>query len=198
MGILNRTNIFLFFLIFFLLIWARVDANNNKSLPIQNIHTATLSPTPTLIVPALPQQLIIPKLNINVPVEAVSVDLEGKMTLPQNWGIVGWDSLGVKPGEKGNAAIAGHFDTYEELPAIFYNLKSLEIGDQIHIVDKNNKQYNFIVTDKQIYPYDQAPINKIFGKADNKNLNLITCDGWFNQLTQNYSHRLVIFSKLIE
>ena len=83
-------------------------------------------------------------------------------------------------------------------PAVFYNLYNLEIGNQIQIIDVNNNQYNFYIYDKQVYPYDQSPVEQIFGQSTDKNLNLITCSGWFNQSTRNYSHRLIVFSRLVE
>jgi sortase (surface protein transpeptidase) len=162
-------------------------------------NSLTEIPTPTLAVrPDIPMQLIIPKLNINTEIEQVGYDQEGKVDTPISFANVGWFSLGVRPGEKGNAVIDGHFDTFTGSPAVFYNLSSLNIGDEIEVIDSQKQIYTFSVVDKKEFPHDQFPLTQVFGKNNGKMLNLITCEGTWDYISRNYSNRLVIFSKLIE
>lgn len=199
---MSRLNIFLLLILAGLLIFAQTDSaleeksiNSDPAPTITSTPTVTPTPTPTI---ARPASVSIPKIEITAPIEPVGTDENGKMLLPQDIKVVGWYSKGFKPGEQGNAVIAGHLDSATGEGAIFYNLKIVEPGDEIIINDETGKAYTFTVTDKVIYPYDQVPIDKVFGKSSQKRLNLITCTGIWNPLEKNYSHRTVIFSQLLE
>ncbi len=156
------------------------------------------SPSPVKIVPSLPVRLEIPKLGINTTIESVGLDIDGKMGVPASIETVGWFNLGSKPGEQGNAVIDGHLDTITGAPAVFYNLNLLEIGDLITVTDDKNQKFVFRVTDKKIYKYDLFPVEEIFGEHLKPQLNLITCEGYFDNYIQNYTHRTVVFSELIQ
>ncbi len=52
------------------------------------------------------------------------------MGVPDNGHDVAWFKLGARPGEEGNAVIAGHVDD-QKGPAIFYHLDKLTKGDEI-------------------------------------------------------------------
>lgn len=145
-----------------------------------------------------PVKLSIPKLHIDTTIEEVQNDQTGAMDVPKKAGNVGWYSLGIMPGAKGNAVIAGHLDTPTGAPAVFYTLSDLEIGDEINVIDENNNTLTFVVEKKEAYPTDNFPIQTVFGGSPDNMLNLITCDGTFNKARKLYSQRLVVFSKLKE
>ena len=159
------------------------------------IITPTSPPTPT---PPFPVRFMVAKLGIDTAIEPVGNDNTGTMLLPQEADKVGWYFSGYKPGEKGNAVIGGHLDLATGAPAIFYSLKELTIGDTIEVTDEFNVQRIFKVTQIQSYAYDEMPMQSIFGNSDTIHLNLITCDGFFDQTKQIYSRRLVIYSDLVK
>jgi sortase A len=148
-----------------------------------------------LIEVASPETLEIPKLGIKAKVESVGLDPTRKMDVPKTPEGVGWYNLGPKPGEVGNAVIDGHLDS-ETGPAVFYGLSSLQPGDQIKVIDSSKQSFTFTVTGNITYQFDQVPLDQIFGSANTVNLNLITCGGFFNHTTRNYSSRVVIYSTL--
>lgn len=153
------------------------------------------SPSPT---PAPPIQLEIPKINVIAQIKPVGLDPGGKMGVPENANEVGWYNLGAKPGEKGNAVLDGHLDTVTGAPAIFYDLTKLEMGDFVYLTDESGKKYTYVVKNKASYLYNQFPIDEIFGFSDNQNLNLITCEGYFDNRSQNYSHRTVVYTEIVQ
>jgi sortase A len=159
---------------------------------VENIETST----PEVVV-GNPIFFSIPKIGVNASFEYVGVDQNGRMQDPEDADKVGWFRLGVKPGSKGNAVIAGHLDKASGAPAIFYNLSSLQAGDEVIVTDEKNNQFRYKVSEKVIYPFDEVPLEHIFGTTDKTRLNLITCDGVFNHNTKNYSHRMVIYSELV-
>ncbi len=162
---------------------------------VRVIHSPTPIPTSETVF-YRPVTLRIPKLNIETHVEEVGQDKKGNMDVPKKAENVGWYSLGVMPGQKGNAVIAGHLDTQTGAPAVFYKLSTLEPGDTIEVVDIYNNTLVFTVQKKEAYPTDDFPLQTVFGESSAPMLNLITCDGTFNQSRKLYSQRLVIFSKL--
>lgn len=197
--------IVLLFLISTPIFFFLIKANSKPTSSLQNLTRASASSS--LVSPinspnslqnkvAVPQTFSIPKLRINAQVEAVGMDPQGRMDVPEKNQDVAWYKLGSKPGEKGSAVIAGHLDTVTGAPAVFYYLSKLTPGDEILVADENNKQYKFKVTNTKIYDYNDMPLNEIFASFDKGRLNLITCNGTFDRSSKNYSKRMVVFSEL--
>lgn len=157
----------------------------------------TATPTPEIQY-AKPVRIIIPKLNVDALIEDVAQDQAGAMDVPKDFNNVGWYSLGVKPGEKGNAVLAGHLDTPTGSEAVFYGLSTLKPGDTIQVKDENNNEQTFIVRNQETYETKEFPLEKVFGTNDKKYLNLITCEGTFDQAEKLYSERLVVYAELQE
>jgi len=145
-----------------------------------------------------PTRLIIPKLDIDAENQHLGVTKSGNMAAPNNFTDVGWYKYGTVPGNKGSAVIAGHVDNALGMPAIFYELKDLELGDDIYVVSANGKKLHYKVVDEEIYPYDDAPLERIFNANDASYLNLITCQGEWVPEAKSAANRLVIYAKLVE
>lgn len=173
--------------------------SQNKTLPITTIsHKVQVIENKKEVNVGLPSELSIPKLGINTSIESVGMDTEGKMDVPKNDDDVAWYNLGYKPGDKGSAVIAGHYDKVTGAPAVFYNISNLTSGDTIVVTDYQDKEYTFMVTHTETYPFDALPLQAIFNTQGTSTLNLITCEGKFNQTSSNYSHRTVVYSKLVQ
>lgn len=143
----------------------------------------------------VPTFLEIPKLNLKAAVENVGILPNGAMDTPKKDRNVGWLSVGTKPGNPGNAVMAGHVDN-QRGAAVFYSLKRLQIGDEIFVRSKAGDLRTFVVRDKQVYRATKAPIDKIFGETNRVRLNLITCTGYFDRKLRTHLDRLVIYSEL--
>lgn len=156
------------------------------------------SPTP-LPTPGLePATLLIPKLKIQAAIEHVGLTETNNMEVPKNTANVAWYMYGKKPGETGNSVIAGHFDTPSGRPAIFYHLRSLEVGDEIEVISENALRNTFVVTEKATIPYDTFPSEEVFKTRDGNNLNLITCGGIWDTKKHTYTDRIVVYTRLKE
>jgi sortase (surface protein transpeptidase) len=143
-----------------------------------------------------PQTLIIPSLGLQAYVENVAKTPNGAMDVPSRSEDVAWYRLGPRPGEPGNAVIAGHLDT-DKGPAIFEKLHTLVPGDAIEVRDDAGITRHFRVTRTVTYDLDTAPITEIFGKADGIYLNLITCGGKWNEQRKRYEERVVVYTEVI-
>ncbi|MDB4978456.1 MAG: hypothetical protein JWM56_642 [Candidatus Peribacteria bacterium] len=143
-----------------------------------------------------PNRLRIPSIQLSTLTERISLLPDGKLDVPVNPLQLGWYSLGVKPGEQGNAVIDGHKDTAAG-PAAFWNLKNVQAGDTIYVTDANGTERSFAVRATAVYDVDNAPMEQIFGKADGAHLNLITCAGVWSKKWNHYDKRLIIYSDLV-
>ncbi|UOR13458.1 class F sortase [Halobacillus amylolyticus] len=143
-----------------------------------------------------PVSIAIPAINIEAPVENVGHLENGEMGVPSNIHTIGWYKHGAKPGESGNAVMAGHVDG-KAGPGAFYFLKKLEKDDRIFVTGKDGRKLEFRVTSKQSYDPAHAPLEVIFGYTSNNQLNLITCTGAFNYETGSYVDRLVVYTELV-
>ncbi|EMF45539.1 peptidase C60 sortase A and B [Planococcus halocryophilus Or1] len=150
--------------------------------------------TPLGITPAL---IEIPAIDAGAKVIQVGQTADGNMEAPEDIHTIGWYNLGAKPGDNGNAVLAGHVDGLTG-PGTFYNLKELEPDDKIHIMGTDGTELTFKVVDKQSYPPEDAPLNEIFGAGPKPQLNLITCTGTFNTEIGHYDERLVVYTELVE
>lgn len=154
-------------------------------------------PTPLLPLAGLtPQRIRIPNLGINAFVEHVGLDRENRMDVPRNIWNVAWYKLGAKPGERGNSAIAGHVDG-PNTQAIFWELRKAQPGMRIYVQGDRGEEKVFEVYEVATYPFEQAPLERIFGGSDDAHLNLITCTGNFNNRTLNYDQRFVAYTRLV-
>ena len=144
----------------------------------------------------VPQSLAIEKLGVEATVESVGMDEKGRMDVPKGVMNVAWYNLGAKPGDNGSAVLAGHLDTPQGKPAVFYSLGTLKKGDEIKVTNSKGKKLIYVVEKIATYDTDKFPLVEVFADASGKRLNLITCNGTWDKNNKNYLKRLVVYSTL--
>lgn len=142
-------------------------------------------------------RILIPKIAVEADIVPVGLEPDGKMTSPSKPFELGWYEFGAKPGEPGNAVLAGHFDGPDGSPAIFAQLHQIAFGDVIEYTTATGT-HTYKVIKQDSYTLEEAPMEEIFGKSDRKLLRLITCDGSWSMRDETYSHRLVVTAQLVE
>ncbi|WP_226683196.1 class F sortase [Sutcliffiella horikoshii] len=142
-----------------------------------------------------PHRIEIPSIGVDALVEQVGVIENGQMGVPESFETVGWYNEGPMPGERGNSVISGHVDSRNG-PAVFFDLKNLEAGDEIIVSSADGESLTYVVDRIETYPENESPVEAIFDYSFQSNLNLITCTGTFNRESRNYSDRLVVYSSL--
>ena len=151
-------------------IMAYVSPGNAPASEIEAID-----PTITQVVSADPR-LIIPKLNIDVPVH-FGVPLDDVMSAMNN-GVAHYRIAGASayPGEIGNMVITGHSagDIYSSDPYkyIFSGLERLEDGDLIY-VNYNSVRYTYKVIKKEVV--EPTDVAALVVQTDRPLLTLVTC-----------------------
>lgn len=142
----------------------------------------------------LPKYLRIPKINLDSEIEYVGLSPNGEMATPKNIANVGWYEPGIRPGETGSAVIAGHYGWEKGKASAFDELHKLRVGDKIYVEDDSGNVITFVVQENRRYnPEDDA--GEVFNSKDGKaHLNLISCEGDWDEASQLYSKRLVVFT----
>jgi sortase A len=163
---------------------------NDYKLPVTTIATSSIAVTD-------PLTLRIPVLQVKANIQQVGITAKGNMGIPDNYTDAGWLKTGAKPGQIGNAVMAGHLDTHWFNAGVFRHLKDLKPGDDIYVDTADGSTKHFKVVASKVYDEEGESLAEIFGPANSANLNLITCDGVWNQFVKRYNQRLVVFTQLV-
>jgi sortase A len=140
-----------------------------------------------------PARLIMPSIMLDTSVIEVGVTANGEMDVPDgSTKNVGWYRYGTIPGDSGSAVMDAH------VYAAFKKLRNVKIDDDIYVVNMKGEKLHFRVTDSRVYEYDKLPLEHIFANPDGRHLNFITCARKFIPSLNTYSHRLVVYTELVE
>lgn len=168
-------------------IMAYISPGDSPASEIESVNptiTATVSPDP---------KLLIPKLNIDVPVH-FGISLSEVMPAMNN-GVAHYRIPGASafPGEIGNLVITGHSagDIYSsnQYKYIFSGLERLEIGDLIY-VNYNSTRYTYRVTSQEVV--EPTNVQALVIDTDKPILTLITCTPLGTS-----KYRLLVFAEQI-
>lgn len=164
---------------------------------LNNLAPATTTLQRVVPPDEMPARLVIPKLEIDTDIQYVGVTAEGNMGVPNNFRDVAWYKYGPVPGERGSAVVAGHVDNGLSLAGVFKHLGDLEPGDDVYVERKNGERIHFVVVEREIYHYQEVPLDKLFERTDGTYLNLVTCDGSWIKDERTYDERLVVYTRLV-
>jgi sortase A len=142
-----------------------------------NPQNIVIDPSTDIVVSSDPR-LIIPKINVDVPViYDVGTDYDSQMKAMEN-GVAHFPIPGANshPGEIGNTALAGHSsnDLFDggDYKFIFAQLEKLVPGDTIY-AHYNSKRYTYVVTRTETVK--PSEVNKLVYPTNKPVMTLITC-----------------------
>lgn len=143
----------------------------------------------------MPVNLKIPKINVDANVESVGLTPGGAVGVPKNPANAAWFNPGSRPGDTGSAVITGHYGRWKNgQDSVFDNLYKLRPGDKLYVADEKGTTTTFVVRESRGYN-SNAIVPEVFASSDGKaHLNLITCEGVWNEKAKQYSKRLVVFA----
>jgi len=161
----------------------------------QTISLPTNQVVKNEVVLGIPARLKIPKIKVDIALEQVGLTSQGAVDVPKGHSNGAWFNLGPRPGNIGSAVIVGHYGYWKNgTPTVFNNLSKLRKGDKLYIKDEKGIMITFVVRELRTYsPSDNTP--EVFESNDGQaHLNLVTCGGVWNNVSKNYSKRLVVFT----
>lgn len=168
---------------------------SNDSPRVVSAPQPTNTTTHNIIVrPGLPVRLKIPKINVNAAIEYVDLTPQGEMGAPKDLSKVAWFNLGPRPGERGDSVIDGHFGWVKNTVVVFNDLDKLQKGDKIYVQDDKGASFTFVVQMLRSYGKTEDTSSVFISNDKKAHLNLITCEGVWNETQKTYSGRLVVFS----
>ena len=144
-----------------------------------------------------PARLVIPALRVNANIQSTTITKRGTMGTPTNFTDVAWYEYGVAPGSQGEAIIDGHVDNGLGLAGVFKNLKNIENGADIFIVEQDGTKLHFEVTSITYYNYKNVPMQKFLTANGTPKLAFITCEGNWISGEKTYDQRLVVETSLV-
>lgn len=185
------TILVLFLAIIFYQVWENSTQKDSSTL-VKN--TTIIQPKNKNVSFGLPMRLRIPSININANIEQVGVTSQGTMDIPKGPDDVAWFNFGPRPGESGSSVLAGHYGWKNGTAAVFDNLHKLHKGDKLYLEDKNGVIITFIVKKNKKYNA-KGDASDVFSSSDGgAHLNLVTCDGAWDNVKHSRPYRLVVFA----
>jgi len=143
----------------------------------------------------VPSRIRIAAIGVDAPVAGVGLLPDGSMGVPNNLWIGAWLSSSARPGQAGNAVIAGHRGIGS--PGLFGHLETVRPGDRIRVSDASNGELVYLVTRVALLDMSADSQMQVFAPATEPQLVLVTCFGQYSRTTLTYDHRLVVFSRLL-
>ncbi len=142
-----------------------------------------------------PVSITIPAVGVEARVVPVGLRPDRSMEVP---GVdqAGWYELGPRPGEAGPAVIVGHVDSRSG-PAVFFRLGQLRRGDRIVVGQAGGGSQSFLVERIERPAQEALPVERIWNRANQPLLRLITCGGSFDRSTGHYRDNIIVYAKAI-
>ena len=142
-----------------------------------------------------PVTIRIPSIEVEAPIIPLGLEDDGSIEVPEGTEETGWWLGGPEPGEPGPAVILGHVDSREG-PAVFFYLRYLEAGDEIHIDREDGTTVTYVVESSERHDKDAFPTDAVYGPTEQPTLRLVTCGGDFDFDVRTYEENLVVFASL--
>ncbi len=141
-----------------------------------------------------PVRLEIPKIGVNTNLERVGLTPKGEVDVPKGTTRAAWFDDWPWPGQNGSAIIVGHYGWVDGKPAVFNKLHTLQKGDKLYVEDNKGVLISFVVRYSQRYDPESDALDVFKPNDGLAHLNLITCEGEWNETQDSYSNRLVVFT----
>ncbi|MFL6044815.1 MAG: class F sortase [Propionibacteriaceae bacterium] len=144
--------------------------------------------------PGQPRMLTIPRLDLKMPITAVTVDDNGAMAVPARPTEIGWYAYGPRPGStRGSAVLGGHVDSREYGIGPLVGLKQLRRGDEI-IIRTTTGAERFRVTTVRLISKQSLDLRNVFKREGEPLLQILTCGGTYRR-SGGYQANVVVTAR---
>jgi sortase (surface protein transpeptidase) len=162
--------------------------------PAEGIEADSFQPIRDYEQVALPVRLRIPALRVDTGLLRLGRVEDGTIAVPDSNELAGWYEEGPRPGQPGPAVILGHVDS-KEGPAVFYALRRLPIGSDIHADRADGSTVTFRVTGRSQVPKTNFPSDLVYGATLEPSLRLVTCGGEFDRHAGSYLDNVIVYAE---
>jgi Sortase domain len=183
-----------------LLGWPRAHPRPPAPLPSPAATgQATVLPGPPASSPqavprTVPARLVIPAIGLSAAVVPEGLDSSGALEVPPltAGNLAGWWAGGAAPGQDGPAVIAGHVDSAQAGPLVFWRLRLLKPGD---IAETEPGGLRFVVTKVAEVGKLAFPTLAVYGPTPGPELRLVTCGGSFDAASGHYADNVIVYAR---
>jgi LPXTG-site transpeptidase (sortase) family protein len=144
---------------------------------------------------SVPARLDVPSVGIHTDLVRLGLNPDGTLEVPSEPLLAGWYTGSPTSGERGPSVIAGHVDSVETGPAVFYRLGQVQPGDRIEVTREDGIVAHFTATAVRAYAKSDFPTQTVYGNTSRATLRLITCGDW-NDESRSYDGNVVVFAQL--
>ena len=159
-------------------------------VPVQDAALGAQPPAPA--VPA-PTRLSVPDLGIDMPVDAVGVEDDGSMEIPEDAGRAGWYRFGPAPATpEGATVVAAHVDSWSTGIGPFSRLRDVRPGARVEVTTADGTVHAYVVREVAQIPKQDAPVEQWFDRTGAPRLVLVTCGGAFDREVGHYADNVAV------
>lgn len=150
--------------------------------------------------PQVPIRIIIPDIGVDAPVVALELNQDLTLPVPRTSYEVAWYTYSARAGQADNLVMSGHLN-WDGQPGVFARLRELRGYQQVILVGADGRRFVYEVAECDnpycaLHPADD-PADDVLGPSRFSHLTLITCEGRFDRITRNYSHRRIVRARLV-
>lgn len=145
-----------------------------------------------------PIRLVAADLGIDVHVEPVGLDAEGRMALPEDLSpsVAAWYSYGAAPGDPaGSAVIAAHVDSLVYDIGPFSRLADAPGGTEFDVTSADGTVRRFALESIDLVLKGTADWSTVFRRDGSPVLTLVTCGGEFDWSARRYLSTVIVTAR---
>lgn len=140
-----------------------------------------------------PVRVVVPDLDLDMPVDAVGVEDDGTMEIPEDAGRAGWYRFGPAPATPAGATVvAAHVDSWTTGVGPFSRLRELAPGARVEVTTADGAVHVYAVREVVQVPKSDAPVEQWFDRSGTPRIVLVTCGGTFDRDVGHYEDNVAV------
>ena len=172
----------------------RIRGDAQRAHPVSVAWTWATQPRAKSPEPGQPSMLAIPRLDLKMPITAVTVDEKGALAVPARPAEIGWYAYGPRPGSaRGAAVLGGHVDSREYGVGPLVGLKQLRRGDDI-IIRTSTSTEGYRVSTVRLISKQDLDLRDVFKREGEPLLRILTCGGTYRR-SGGYQANVVVTAR---
>ncbi|MBF0689442.1 MAG: class F sortase [Cellulomonas sp.] len=140
-----------------------------------------------------PVRLVVPDLGLDMPIDAVGVEQDGTMEIPQDADRAGWYRYGPAPASpEGATVVAAHVDSWTTGIGPFSRLRDVPVGARVEVTTSDGVVHAYAVREVTQVPKSDAPVEQWFDRVGAPRIVLVTCGGAFDREVGHYADNVAV------
>ncbi|MFC4336641.1 class F sortase [Salininema proteolyticum] len=175
-----------------------IDRPRDQAMSQEELEEHVAKGKDLTLPPSTPKRIAIDSIGVDAEVGRVGLDRHGNIGAPPLFrsNQTAWFNKSSYPGAEGISVVVGHVDSERRGPAVFYDLRHLDVGDTVSVDRRDGTEASFTVTEIASYPKESFPYEEVFEPGPGSEIRLITCGGAFDYDADSYVENTVVYGVL--